>query len=136
MYTPNVSNCLFNFTLQGNDDSLLGSIGVLVVARNGKNKTYSVSNLPQYLNFMSAPLRLCTPAGVDIQTIVSAELEEMNELIVMEVLDTTSDCENGESTHVKYFGRSARLIFNSLASGECVQKFITGKECPTSRTNL
>ena len=78
VYTPNVSNCLLNFTLQGNDISLVGSVTVLVVARNSINRTYSVHNLPQYLNieYIMSPshVSLCTPAGEDIQTIVSAEL--------------------------------------------------------------
>ena len=122
VYTPNINNCLFNFTLPGNDISSLGSVAVLVVASNGKNRTYSVQNLPQYLvlNFVSTLPRLCTPAGEDIQTIVSAELGEMNELIVMEVLETVSGCDNGGFSHAKYFGRSARLIFNSSAASECV----------------
>ena len=124
VYTPNLSNCLFNFTLQGNHISLLGNLGVLVVARNGKNRTYSVHNLPQYLKFeyVVSPLHvcLCTPAGENIQAIVSAELEEMNEVVVMEVLETISDCENGKLSHAQYFGRSARLIFNSSATSECV----------------
>ena len=120
VYTPNISNCLFNFTLQGNDNSLLGSVGVLVVARNGKNRTYPVWNLPQYLNFeyIMSP-SLCTPAGKDIQTIVSAELEEMNEITVMELLHAPSDCGNGGYSAFSYFGRSAQLIFNSSA-GKCV----------------
>ena len=123
VYTPNINNCLFNFTLPGNDISSLGSVTVLVVARNSKNRTYPAQNLPQYLvlNFVLPPPYLCTPAGEDIRTIVSAELEEMNELIVMEVLDaSTSDCENNGSSGIKYFGRGARLIFNSSAASEYV----------------
>ena len=126
VYTPNISSCLFNFTLQGSDISLLGHVGVLVVARNSKlSRTYPVYALPQYLKFEYNPstshFSLCTPAGEDIQTNVSADLEEMNEIIVTEVLDVpTSDCKNGGSSSIKYFGRSARLIFNSSAAGECV----------------
>ena len=124
VYTPNVSSCLFNFTLQGNDISSLGSVEVFVVGRNGKERAYPIFNLPQYLNFQfSTPpphFSLCTPAGEDIQAIVSAELEEKNEVVVMEVLVTISDCENDGLFFAKYFGRSARLILNSSAAGECV----------------
>ena len=65
--------------------------------------------------------RLCTPAGQDIRTNVSAVFGEINELIVMETADRPNECENPRPANVKYFGRSARLIFNSSAS-ECVLK--------------
>ena len=121
---PNISNYLFNFTLQGNNTQLLGSMGVLLVAKN-KNKTLQVRDLRCHgeviLCFEPNPPRLYTPA-VDIRTIVSAEFAgEMDELIVTEVLENPSCSENNnQSLSVKYFGRSARLIFNSSATSECV----------------
>ena len=120
---PNISKCLFNFTLQGDDLSLFGSVGVLAVAGN-KNVSYNITSIPAYLSLeysMTTPIipRLCIPAGEDIRTIVSAEfaIEEVNEIIVMEVRDDSSGC---TMSSYKYFGRSARLIFNSSAPSECV----------------
>ena len=125
MYMPNISDCLFNFTLQGDDlESRLGSMGVLVVARN-KNVSCPVRSFTLCTSYLSLELnvtipRLCTPAGQDIRTNVIADFGEINELIVMETLDNSQTCENGKPANVKYFGRSARLIFNSSATSECV----------------
>ena len=105
---------------------------VLVVAGN-KNVSYPLYNLTSCttdalsseLNYLCSELNpttkcLRTPADQDIRTIVNAIFGEINELTVMETLDLNNTCGNDTPTHVKYFGRSARLIFNSSVTSECV----------------
>ena len=120
VYMPGVSNCLFNFTLQGNDTSSLGSVGVLIVAGD-KHLQVHINDLPSYFDQdISIHLpRICTAPNEDIRSAVFGMFGNVNELLVTEVLERLSDCEKGEPSLVKYFGRSARLIFNSSAASEC-----------------
>ena len=123
---PGVSNCLFNFTLQGNDTTLLGSVGVLIVAGD-KHVQRRINDLPSYFDQdILTLLSICTAPNEDIRSTVAGMFGDVNELLVTEVLERLTGCENGEPSFAKYFGRSARLIFNSSAAGECHkrQRFI------------
>ena len=119
-YMPGSSNCLFNFTLQGNDTSSLGSVGVLIVAGD-QHLQRRINNLPSYFNqdiSIHFP-RICTAPNEDIRSDVVGMFGDVNELLVTEVLERSGDCENGQPSLVKYFGKSARLIFNSSATSKC-----------------
>ena len=79
-------------------------------------------HLPLYLQqvFAHPMLQICTTFDRDIRSIVRAEFGDVDEIIVTEVLELPSNCENGRPFKVKYFGRSARLIVNNSAAGACV----------------
>ena len=119
-YMTGASNCLFNFTLQGNDTSTLGSVGVLIVAGD-KHLQRQINDLSPYfyLDISTLNPSLCIAHTVDFQSTFVEMFGDVNELLVTEVLERPSSCENGKPSLVKYFGRSARLIFNSSATSEC-----------------
>ena len=65
-------------------------------------------------------LQICITPDKVIRNIVHAEFGDVDEITVTEVLELPGTCDNGRPFNVKYFGRSARLIFNSSAAGGCV----------------
>ena len=121
-YVPNTHICLFQSKLYNIDTA--NGLGVLVVG--GDNYVQyrvfgSIKHLPAYLQrtFAHPVLEICIPPDEDIRRIVHAEFGDVDEIIVTEVLELPSTCENGRPFNVKYFGRSARLIFNSSDAGDC-----------------
>ena len=122
VYVPNTQICLFQSKLYNIDTA--GGLGVLVVGGDNYAQYQvfgSSKHLPVYLQrVLTHPvLQICTTPNQDIRSIVRAEFGDVDEIIVTEVLERPSSCEDGEPSYVKYFGRSARLIFNSSATGEC-----------------
>ena len=127
MYVPNAHICLFQSKLYKNDTA--SGLGVLVVGGDMNTSNYvqyrvfgSSKHLPVYLQrvFAHPVLQIWTMPNQDIRSIVRAEFGDVDEIIVTEVLERPSNCENGRPFNVKYFGKSARLIFNNSTAGECV----------------
>ena len=117
--------CLFRSKLY--QINTIVHLGVLVEGGN-RNMQYQLHGTTKSLpiNFLSvvvssSGLQICTPMGVDIVSngAVSNAVGDVDEIIVTEVLERPSGCGNGKPSYVKYFGRSARLIFNSSAASEC-----------------
>ena len=123
VYVPNTHICLFQSKLYNIDTA--GGLGVLIVGGDSYAQYQmfgSSKHLPLYLQrvFAHPMLQICISIDRDIRSIVRAEFGKVDEIIVTEVLELSSNCENGRPFNVKYFGRSARLIFNNSAAGECV----------------
>ena len=122
-YVPNAHICLFQSKLY--NISTASGLGVLVIG--GDNYVQyrvfgAIKHLPEYLQqTITLPvLQICTTPNEDIRSIVHADFGDVDEITVTEVLELPGTCGNGQPTNVKYFGRSARLIFNSSAAGVCV----------------
>ena len=127
VYMPNTQMFLFQSKLYNINTA--SGLGVLVVG--GDNYVQyrvfgSIKHLPAYLQrtFAHPVLEIYIPSIEDIQSIVRAEFGDVDEITVTEVLELPGTCGNGQPTNVKYFGRSARLIFNSSAAGD----FVLGKK--------
>ena len=119
--------CLFQSKLY--QLNTIVDLGVLVVGGN-RSVQYQLHGTSRVLpnNFLRAEVSLsgvqiCTPVGMDILSngAVRDAVGDVDEVIVTEVLERPSGCENDMPSYVKYFGRSARLIFNSSATSECVR---------------
>ena len=121
-YVPNARLCLFQSKLYNIDTA--SGLGVLVVGGDDYVQYHAfgaTKHLPVYLQraFVHPVLQICTTPYQDIRSIVRAEFGDVDEIIVTEVLERPSSCEDGEPSYVKYFGRSARLIFNSSTTSKC-----------------
>ena len=125
-YVQNMRICLFQSKLY--QLNTIVDLGVLVVGGH-RSVQYQLHGtaMPLPNNFLRAEVSLsgvqiCTPMGVDILSngAVHDAVGNVDEIIVSEVLEHPSGCKNGKPANVKYFGRSARLIFNSSAASESV----------------
>lgn len=114
-YIPGVSTCLFDSVLYNSETA--SGLAVSVVG-GGIHMQYPVFlDLPFFLVRNLAPpvLKVCTPPNQDIRSGVMGVFGDVDELIVTEVLEAFA-C--GRNDIVRYFGRSARLIFNSTETSE------------------